>query len=132
MNKRSLWNIDLGLLLPAFVLLILSLTTLFSVSFDLFKNQLLFSVLALLMYLFFSQINYKVLQLYATPIYIVSIVLLVLVLLLGIESRGAIRWIEILGFRIQFSEILKPFLAVSLASYLTNVKNSSFSSFLKT
>lgn len=132
MNKRSLWNIDLGLLLPAFVLLILSLTTLFSVNFDLFRNQLLFSVVALLIYLFFSQVNYKVLQLYATHIYVVSIVLLVLVLLLGIESRGAIRWIEVLGFRIQFSEILKPFLAVSLASYLTNIKNSSFTALLKT
>jgi rod shape determining protein RodA len=55
-------------------------------------------------------------------------VLLILVLILGIESRGAVRWIEILGFRIQFSEILKPFLAISLSSYLANLKNNSFKS----
>ncbi|MEK7060912.1 MAG: FtsW/RodA/SpoVE family cell cycle protein [Patescibacteria group bacterium] len=131
MNKRSLWNIDLGLLLPVFVLLILSLITLFSVSFDLFINQLLFSVISLAAFVFFSQVNYKVLQLYGRHIYIVSIVLLVLVLLLGIESRGAIRWIEIFGFRVQFSEILKPFLAISLASYLAQVKNTSFALLLK-
>jgi rod shape determining protein RodA len=39
---------------------------------------------------------------------------------LGIESRGAVRWLEIAGFRIQFSEILKPFLAISLASFLSS------------
>lgn len=131
MNKSNLWNIDLGLLLPVAVLLILSLTTLFSVSFDLFKNQLIFSVIAIGSFLLFSQVNYKVAKLYGTPIYIVSLVLLVLVLLLGIESRGAIRWIEVLGFRIQFSEVLKPFLAISLASYLAEIKNSSLTQLLR-
>lgn len=129
---KSSWNIDFGLILPVFVLQILSLTTLFSVSFDLFRNQLIFTFIAILAFLFFSQVNYKVVQLYGKSIYIVSIILLVLVLLLGIESRGAIRWVELFGFRIQFSEILKPFLAVSLASYLMEVKNSSFASLLKT
>lgn len=129
---KSAWNIDFGLILPVFVLLILSLTTLFSVSFDLFKNQLIFTLIAIAAFLFFSQVNYKVIQLYGKSIYIVSIILLLLVLLLGIESRGAIRWVEILGFRIQFSEILKPFLAVSLASYLAQANNSSFASLLRT
>lgn len=51
------------------------------------------------------------------------------VLILGIESRGAVRWIEILGIRIQFSEILKPFLAVSFSTFLAGVKQKSFKEF---
>lgn len=129
---KSAWNIDFGLILPVFVLLILSLTTLFSVSFDLFRSQLVFFVISLVAFFFFSQVNYKVFQLYGKPIYMVSIILLILVLFLGIESRGAIRWVEILGFRIQFSEVLKPFLAVSLASYLAKAENVSLISLLKT
>lgn len=130
MNKSSLWAVDLGTLLPVLVLLILSLITLFSIDPMLFRNQLIFSIIAIFFFFFFAQTNYKVMELYAKPIYIISIALLVLVLAIGIESRGAVRWIEVLGFRIQFSEILKPFLAVSLASYLTKVKNSSLPSIL--
>lgn len=128
--KGNIWNIDLGLIIPIFVLLILSLTVLFSLNINLFRNQLIFALVGIFAYLFFSQVNYKIIQFYATPIYIASIILLILVLILGIESRGAIRWIEIAGFRIQFSEILKPFLAISLSSYLVNRKNYSFTSFL--
>lgn len=126
MNKSNLWNIDLGLLLPVLVLQVLSLTTLFSVDFSLFRNQLIFSLISIFAFLFFSQINYKILQFYAKPIYIISVVLLVTVLILGIESRGAVRWIEFFGFRVQFSEILKPFLAIALASFLTKSKTSLF------
>jgi len=127
--RNSLWNIDLGLVVPVFVLIVLSLTALFSINFNLFRNQLIFVLIGILAFIFFSQVNYKIIQLYGTPIYIVSLVLLILVLILGIESRGAIRWIEIAGFRIQFSEILKPFLAISLSSFLVNRKNYSFVSF---
>lgn len=124
-------RIDLGLVVPVLILLILSLTALFSVNVVFFKSQLIFAFLGILAFIFFSQVNYKVLQHFSTPIYIVSVSLLFLVLILGIESRGAIRWIEIAGFRIQFSEILKPFLAISLATFLAERKNYSFFSLLQ-
>jgi len=125
-------NIDLGLVVPVFILLLLSLTALFSININLFKSQLIFSLLGILAFLFFSQVNYKAIRFYATPIYIASIVLLLLVLVLGIESRGSIRWVEIAGFRIQFSEILKPFLAISFSSFLVERKNHSFSTLFLT
>src|SRR5437016_3854354 len=118
MNKSGFWRIDFGLLLPVLVLLILSLTTLFSVSPSLFTNQAVFAGISLVAFFLFSQVNYKALRLYGVPIYIVSLILLVAILILGIESRGAVRWIEIFGSRLQLSEILKPFLAVSLAGFL--------------
>jgi len=128
MNRKSLWDIDWSLMVPVGILVALSLVTLFSLDISFFRSQLVFLVISVFAFIFFSQVNYKIIQLYAKPIYIASIVLLILVLILGIESRGAVRWIEILGFRIQFSEILKPFLAISLSSYLVNLKQTSFKS----
>lgn len=125
--KGFFWNIDLGLIIPVFILLILSLTALFSINTAFFRNQLIFSLIGVFAFLFFSQVNPKIINNFGVPIYIVSVILLALVFLLGIEGRGAIRWVEVIGFRIQFSEILKPFLAISLSSFLVR-KNYSIKS----
>lgn len=126
MNKRSLYHIDWGLIAPALILVVLSLTILFSIDFALFKSQLLFFIIGIFAFLFFSQINYKIIRIYSTPIYIISIILLLIVLIVGVETRGSVRWLDFLGFRVQFSEILKPFLAISLSSYLSSANNYSF------
>ena len=126
MNRRSVFNFDWGLLTPVIVLVILSLTTLFSLDFTLFKSQLLFFVIGIFAFIFFSQTNCKTVNLYALPIYIISIVLLIIVLIIGVETRGSVRWLDIFGFRVQFSEILKPFLAISFSSYLSSMNNYSF------
>lgn len=127
MEKTFLRSLDLGLILPASVLLILSLATLFSLSLDLFKNQAVSAILSFIAFILFSQVNHKILKFYGLPLYVTSIILLSLVLIMGIESRGATRWVEILGQRIQFSEVLKPLLAISLATFLASRKNVSFS-----
>ena len=125
MNKtRFLLNWDF--LIPVVVLVILSLTTLLSINPIFFRSQLFFLGVAFVAFLFFSQVNYQIIRLYKTPIYIVSIILLMLILIVGIETRGSVRWIEVLGFRVQFSEILKPFLAISLSSYLSDHESYSF------
>lgn len=126
MDRIFFRKLDLGLVVPALVLLILSLATLFSLNIDLFKNQAFFAGLSLIALIFFSQVNHRIIRFYGLPIYIISIILLFIVLLIGSESRGATRWIEIFGSRLQFSEVLKPFLAISLASFLSTRKNTSF------
>lgn len=131
MNRSSLWNIDLKLFIPVLVLLIISLTTLFSINYTFFKSQLIFALFSIFVFLFFSNINYRLLKNYDVIFYFTSLVLLGIVLVLGIESRGSLRWVEILGFRIQFSEIFKPFLAISLASFLSADKSKSLLTFLK-
>jgi rod shape determining protein RodA len=131
MNREKLWDIDWGLILPVVVLVMLSLAALFSLNLAFFKSQIVFLIISVFAFVFFSQTNYRVIQLYFKQIYLVSLVLLVLVLILGIESRGSVRWIEILGFRIQFSEIIKPFLAISLSSVLVNIKNYNLKQLLK-
>lgn len=131
MNKKGILDLDWFLLLPVLILVTISLVTLFSVNFDLFKSQFIFLIISFVAYLFFSQSNYKILKVYSIPIYIISLILLLIVFFLGIEARGSVRWVEFLGFRIQFSEILKPFLAISLATYVTNNQNFDLKSFFK-
>lgn len=128
MNRQFL-RVDMGLFVPAFFLLVIGLAGIFSLSPDLFKAQLLFSVLAIFIFIFFSQANYHSIKNYSFLIYIASIIILFLVLLIGIESRGSVRWFEFFGFRIQFSELLKPFLALCLSSFLASKQNYSIKFF---
>lgn len=128
--KRSFFDIDWGLFAPIMILVALSLITLFSINFSLFRIQLIFFVIGLIAFSFFSNINYSTIKLYAIPIYIASIIAFLLVLVIGIESRGSLRWFEIFGFRFQFSEILKPFLAISLSSFLASKENYSLKTLL--
>lgn len=124
MNKSFL-HLDWGLILPVGILLFISLVTLFSIQISFFRSQLIFVIVASFLFLGFSFVNFRFLQYYALPMYVVSVILLLVVLVLGIESRGAVRWLDILGFRIQFSEMLKPFLALSLASFLAQRNNTA-------
>jgi rod shape determining protein RodA len=121
MNSKG-FGIDWFLIIPVGLLIIISLVTLFSLNPDFFKGQVLVLIVSILAFIIFSQTNYKILDIFSKPIYIVSLILLVIVLFLGIESRGSMRWVELFGLRAQFSEVLKPFLAISFASYLANLK----------
>lgn len=129
MNLSAIKKIDFALIFPTLVLIFISLTTLFSINGAFFRSQLLSFVIAVVIFIIVSQVNYHVLEELATPIYLVSLVLLLIVLLLGIESHGAVRWLDIFGFRLQFTELLKPFLAISLVSFLTKRESTGFSTF---
>lgn len=132
MNKSGIFsNIDLGLIVPVVVLVFFSLTTLFSINFVFFRSQLIFLTISLFAFIFFSNVNPHILKFYSTSIYVISVIFLLFVLILGIESRGATRWIEIFGFQIQLSEIIKPFLILSISSFLAK-KDLSFKTFFLT
>jgi rod shape determining protein RodA len=126
---RSRLTFDYWLLAPVAVLVIISLTTLLSVSGTYFQGQLLSLVAAVAAFFFFSQVNIQFLRQLKLPIYISSLVLLSIILVLGIESRGAVRWLTLFGVSIQFSEILKPFLAVAFAAFLTEKQHRKKRSF---
>lgn len=112
------FKIDLALFTPVLILVILSLATLFSINIELFKSQLFFVGISLIAFVIFSQINYKILPRYDFVLYGAAVVCLFIVLLLGIQSHGAVRWVDIFGIRLQFSELFKPFLLLALASFL--------------
>lgn len=128
---RTLLRLDYLLLSPALFLVLISLTTLLSIQQNLFRSQLLSLIFSLVVFFVLSQIRIDVLKTKRLAIYFGSLSLLVIVLLLGIESRGAVRWLNFLGFTIQFSEILKPTLAVVLASYVADINPFTFKSLIK-
>lgn len=128
--KNSFFRIDWWLLLPVAVLLALGLTTLSSIGFVYVEGQVFSIILGLAAYLFFAQLRPDSIRRFAKPIYMLALVLLGIVLIIGFESRGAVRWIDIFGVSIQFSEILKPLLAVSFASYLASHPERSFRSYV--
>jgi rod shape determining protein RodA len=126
---RNRLTFDYWLLAPVVVLVIIGLTTLLSVSGTYFQGQLISLVAAVAAFFFFSQVNIQFLRTLKLPIYIISIILLAIILGLGIESRGAVRWLTLFGVSIQFSEILKPFLAVAFAAFLTEKRHRKKRSF---
>jgi rod shape determining protein RodA len=128
---RKLWSFDLGIFIPVLILSLLSLVTLYSLNPDFFRGQFILLLVSIAAFFFFSQTDINILKMYAKPIYIFSIIVLAVVLIIGIEARGAVRWVEFLGFRIQFSEIVKPFLAVSMAAYLSQIRNFNLREFVK-
>lgn len=129
--KQLLSGLDLGIIAPVLLLCAISLVTLFSVNGEFFKSQLIFLILSFIVLLFVSHLDYKLLRFQGKFFYIVSLVILTLLLFIGFESRGAVRWLDVFGFRIQFSEIFKPFLIVSLAAFLTS-RDTLFRNFLLT
>ena len=130
MKQIGIAKIDWWLLTPVVILLIISLTTLLSLNKDFFFNQLFTLGLGLAGFFVFSQIPYETLKRYSVPIYVISLLLLIIVLVLGFEAKGATRWISLFGISLQPSEVLKPFLAVSFSTFLVRRENTSFYSYL--
>ncbi|MBI3558805.1 rod shape-determining protein RodA, partial [Candidatus Gottesmanbacteria bacterium] len=75
-----------------------------------------------ILFFIFSKIDYRIYGSAWRQIYGISLIFLLITLILGLESRGATRWISLFGFRLQFSEILKPFIFSSLALLLAEKK----------
>ncbi len=65
-----------------------------------------------------ARIDYALLPRLTKPLYIVNVGLLLLVMRIGSEIKGAQRWINIAGFQFQPSELAKLVMIVCLASFL--------------
>lgn len=110
---------DLALVISVLFLLVLSIFILKSIAPSLFPSYYVYIVVALLAFLFFSQIDFDIISLFSKHLYILSIFLLVLTVVIGRVTRGAIRWIPIGSFTLQPAELVRPFLLVFFANYLT-------------
>ncbi len=125
MLKFLLSRIDFTLLTPALLLVGLALATLYSIDIALFQNFLLFSGVSLVAFLVFTTIDFHIFDHYYKYLYIGMILLLAIVFVIGIEARGAVRWIEIGSFRLQLSEVIKPFFIIFIASLLSRTESRS-------
>ncbi len=100
-----------------------------------FTKHLIFTFLALVIMTLISILDTSFLKRIVIPLFVVSFIFLALVPLIGIEVKGAKRWLDFYFFRLQPIEILKPFFILATVKILTleNLQNSQvkyFFSFL--
>ncbi len=98
-------------------LLSIGILVIYSSSKELSFQQLLFAVLGFAIFLIVSQFDYRSIKGFIIPFYLLTIILLIVVQLLGVETRGAIRWIPVGIFNIQPSEFSKPVLILVLSQF---------------
>lgn len=113
---------DIYLLFAVSFLIILSVAILNSVSPSLFPLYFVYMIISLVGFWFFSQVGFDVISLFSKHLYVVSIFLLLLTLLIGNVTRGTIRWIPLGPLSFQPAEIVRPFLLVFFAVFLTEQK----------
>lgn len=110
---------DKLLALATFFLLALGVFILTSVSPSLFPSYYIYILIGLVAFWFFSQIGFDVISLFSKSFYIGSIILLILTLIIGQVTRGTIRWVALGDLTLQPAELVRPFLLVFFADYLT-------------
>lgn len=95
--------------------------------FFLFKEQLIWAVVGMVVFFVTSKINYKFWEKVATPLFFLSLALLLIVLLphIGFKALGARRWISTGPFSFQPSEVIKLSLAMFLAKVAAKKKSAS-------
>jgi len=131
-------NIDKNILFGFFILFFLRLFFSFSSTSSLagerlnkayyffFSKHLIFTALALFIMFIISAIETSLLKKIVIPLFIISFILLILVPIIGVEVKGAKRWLNLYLFRLQPIELLKPFFILVTVKILTldKLKNS--------
>lgn len=124
------FHIDLFLLTIVCCLMGFSLALIWSTNPNYLTSQLVFFVIGFIFYFLFSKIDSNLLKSLSIILYFFSVFLLAATLLSG-EVRGASRWIEFLGIRIQPSEVVKPFIIISYAYFISEYKIAKIIDYFK-
>ncbi|HJX45857.1 MAG TPA: FtsW/RodA/SpoVE family cell cycle protein [Patescibacteria group bacterium] len=118
-NNLKEVRMDMPYILGIFFMLIFSLLILNSIAKFLFPLYFLYIILGLIAFFIFSKLDFEVISIFSKHLYIFSILFLILPLFIGQVSRGALRWIPIGALTIQPAELVRPFLLIFFANYLT-------------
>ncbi len=84
-----------------------------------FSKHLIFTFFAFCIMIFLSLIQTSFLKKFVIPLFIISFAFLALVPIIGIEVKGAKRWLDLYFFRLQPIELLKPFFILVTVKILT-------------
>ena len=124
-------NIDKNILFGFFILFFLGLFFSFSSTSSLagerlnktyyffFSKHLIFTVLAFFIMFIFSALETSILKKIIVPFFILFFILLILVPIIGVEVKGAKRWLNFYFLRLQPIELLKPFFILATVRILT-------------
>ena len=84
-----------------------------------FSKHLIFTLMALIIMISISIIETNFLKKLIIPLFIIFFLFLALVPLIGVEVKGAKRWLDFNFFRLQPIELLKPFFILTTVKILT-------------
>lgn len=114
-----------------FVVIILSLITIWSTAPDLFFTQLAFVIAGAIIAITLARTDTRLFFSLSNVLYFLSIFLLILTMFIGKNIRGSVRWIDLGIFNLQTSEIVKPMLAIFYSAYLSKTKIVKWKDFFK-
>ncbi len=124
MSKQKSSVPDLLITIPTVLLICLGILVIYSSDPKLALQQATIAIIGLFLYWFFSSIEIEIYQDYLKYLYFGILALLIIVFILGIETRGSIRWIPLGPFQLQPSEFAKPILILILAKFWSDNKSS--------
>ena len=84
-----------------------------------FSKHLIFAISAIFLMILISFIQINLFKKIIIPIFIIALISLVLVFFLGVEVKGSKRWLNLLFFRFQPIELVKPLFIVIIAKILS-------------
>ncbi|OGE19689.1 rod shape-determining protein RodA [Candidatus Daviesbacteria bacterium RIFCSPLOWO2_02_FULL_41_8] len=122
LQMKNLTSINLPISLISFLLVSIGILVIFSSSRELAIQQSIFTAVGFIFFFLISRIELQSIKNLIRPLYIFILIILVAVLILGIETRGSIRWIPLGIFNIQPSEFAKPILILMLAKFWSENK----------
>jgi rod shape determining protein RodA len=87
---------------------------------SIFQRALMWTAIAMVVFVATTAFDYRWLKTAAWPIYFVNVGLLVMTLAIGSGVGGSARWVNIGPLTFQFSELAKILMIIVLATYLGN------------
>jgi cell division protein FtsW len=84
-----------------------------------FSKHFFYTFLAISVMIIISVIKTELLVKLVMPMFVISFIFLALVPIIGVEVKGAKRWLDVYFFRLQPIEILKPFFILMTVKILT-------------
>jgi cell division protein FtsW len=96
-------------------------------SYFFFFKHLFFVFTGLFIIFIFSYLDQKTLYKISIYLFLISLILLLLVPIIGVEVKGSTRWLDLLFLpRLQPVELVKPFYIIMLSLIISNEKLSNF------
>jgi cell division protein FtsW len=144
-NIKNYWrNIDKSIFVSFLILFVLGVFFSFASTSTLagerlnkdyyffFSKHAFFAISAIFIMIIISSIQLEFFKKILVPIFVVALISLFLVIFFGVEVKGSKRWLNLLFFRFQPIEFVKPFFIVTLAKILSrdDLSTSNASYFL--
>ena len=123
-ERRHIRNFDLTLALTALAILGFGCIAIYSASSTkpthYVERQLIYAAIGVIAAIIFGSIDHEIYRRYAGKLYGWTVVLLLVVLKFGHQSKGAVRWIGIGPFQFQPSEFAKVVMIICLAVFFVS------------